>query len=81
MVQAIDGSWYAYFVNVKAKVADSTVGLNVEGLDPGVLCKGTLPSVSGISFSKSDGAAVSRSAGLNDSLLMSNLVTPFVTVK
>ena len=32
MVQATDGSWYAYFANVdKAKEADSTVGKAGEG--------------------------------------------------
>ena len=39
MVQATDGSWYAYFAHVdKAKEADSTVGLSGEGLDFGVFC-------------------------------------------
>lgn len=32
MVQATDGNWYAYFANVeKAKIADSTVGLDGTG--------------------------------------------------
>ena len=34
MVQATDGNWYAYFAHVdKAKIADSTVGLEGHGLD------------------------------------------------
>ncbi len=68
MVQTTDGNWYAYFANVKkAKIADSTVGLNGRGLDFGVFCsRDTSPSVLGISFSETDGVAVPRSAGLSD---------------
>lgn len=68
MVQASDGSWYAYFANVdKAKAADSTVGLAGEGLDFGVFCsKDTSSSVFGISFSETNGIAVPQSAGLSD---------------
>ena len=68
MVQASDGSWYAYFANVdKAKAADSTVGLAGEGLDFGVFCsKDTPSSVFGISLSETNGVAVPRSAGLSD---------------
>ncbi|MGY5151010.1 MAG: peptidase [Candidatus Nitrosopumilus sp. bin_6a] len=63
MVQATDGSWYAYFANVdKAKEADSTVGKNGEGLDFGVFCSRNTPSsVIGISLSETDGFAVPRS--------------------
>jgi len=66
MVQATDGNWYAYFANVKkAKVADSTVGLDGEGLDFGVFCsRDTSSSVFGISLSETDGFAVPQSAGL-----------------
>ncbi|MCH7876731.1 MAG: peptidase [Thaumarchaeota archaeon] len=66
MVQATDGNWYAYFANVeKAKVADSTVGLDGEGLDFGVFCsRDTLSSVFGISLSETDGFAVPQSIGL-----------------
>ena len=63
MVQATDGSWYAYFANIdKAKEADSTVGKDGEGLDFGVFCsRNTLSSVIGISLSETDGFAVPRS--------------------
>ncbi len=62
MVQATDGNWYAYFANVeKAKAADSTVGLDGQGLDFGVFCsRNTSTSVIGISFSETDGFAVPR---------------------
>ncbi len=68
MVQASDGSWYAYFANVdKAKAADSTVGLAGEGLDFGVFCsKDTSSLVFGISLSETNGIAVPQSAGLLD---------------
>jgi hypothetical protein len=64
MVQATDGSWYAYFANVdKAQEADSTVGKNGEGLDFGVFCsRDTSSGIIGISLSETDGFAVSRSA-------------------
>ncbi len=68
MVQATDGNWYAYFANVdKAKIADSTVGLDGKGLDFGVFCSSdTASSVFGISISETDGVAVPRSFGLAD---------------
>jgi hypothetical protein len=68
MVQANDGSRYAYFANVdKAKAADSTVGLAGEGLDFGVFCsKDTSSSVFGISLSETNGVAVPQSACLSD---------------
>jgi hypothetical protein len=68
MVQATDGNWYAYFANVdKAKAADSTVGLEGQGLDFGVFCsKDTSSSVFGVGFSETKGIAVPRSAGLGD---------------
>ena len=63
MVQATDGSWYAYFANVdKAKEADSTVGKDGEGLDFGVFCsRDTSSAIIGISLSETDGFAVPRS--------------------
>jgi len=63
MVQASDGSWYAYFANVdKAKTADSTVGLSGEGLDFGVFCSRDTPlSIIGIALSETDGFAIPRS--------------------
>lgn len=69
MVQATDGNWYAYFANVgKAKAADSTVGLDGEGLDFGVFCsRNTSTSVIGISFSETDGFAVPRLGTLGGS--------------
>ena len=62
MVQATDGSWYAYFANVdKAKAADATVGLEGKGLDFGVFCSRDTPSsVIGISLSETDGFAIPR---------------------
>jgi len=64
MVQATDGNWYAYFANAdKAKIADSTVGLEGEGLDFGVFC-GRDTSSLGIDLSETDGVAVPRSSGL-----------------
>ena len=64
MVQTTDGSWYAYFANVvKAKEADSTVGLSGEGLDFGVFCsRDTNSSIFGIDLSETDGFAVPRHA-------------------
>jgi len=65
MVQASDGNWYAYFANVdKAKIADSTVGLDGEGLDFGVFC-GRNTTVLGIDLSDTDGVAIPRSGGLS----------------
>ncbi len=66
MVQATDGNWYAYFANVeKAKIADSTVGLDGKGLDFGVFCsRDTSSSVFGVSFSETDGIAIPQSTGL-----------------
>ena len=67
MVQGSDGNWYAYFANVdKAKIADSTVGLEGKGLDFGVFCSRDTPSsVIGISLSESDGFAIPQSAGVS----------------
>lgn len=63
MVQATDGSWYAYFANVnQAKSADDTVGLAGEGLDFGEFCsRDTASTVIGISLSETDGFAIPRS--------------------
>ncbi|MCE2614413.1 MAG: peptidase, partial [Nitrosopumilus sp. (ex Thoosa mismalolli)] len=69
MVQATDGNWYAYFANVeKAKIADSTVGLDGTGLDFGVFCgRDTSDSVFGISLTETDGFAVPGPSGLGSS--------------
>jgi len=66
MVQATDGNWYAYFANVnKAKIADSTVGLDGQGLDFGVFCgRNTDTSILGIDLSDTDGVAIPSSTGL-----------------
>ena len=66
MVQATDGNWYAYFANVeKARIADSTVGLDGTGLDFGVFCSRDTPdSVFGISLTDTDGFAVPGPSGL-----------------
>jgi hypothetical protein len=65
MVQATDGNWYAYFANVDmAKIADSTVGLDGEGLDFGVFCSRDTTTL-GISLSETDGVAIPRSGGLS----------------
>jgi hypothetical protein len=64
MVQATDGNWYAYFANVdKAKIADSTVGLDGEGLDFGVFCSRDTTSL-GINLSETDGVAIPRSGNM-----------------
>ena len=67
MVQATDGNWYAYFAHVdKAKIADSTVGLEGHGLDFGVFCSAqTDISVIGISLTETDGFAIPRYDGLS----------------
>ena len=66
MIQATDGNWYAYFANVdRAKIADSTVGLDGTGLDFGVFCsRDTDSSVFGISMSETDGFSVPSSIGI-----------------
>ena len=66
MVQATDGNWYAYFANVEmAKSADSTVGLDGEGLDFGSFCsRDTTTSVFGISLSDTDGFSIPHSNGI-----------------
>lgn len=70
MVQATDGSWYAYFANKeKAQIADGIsfnngAGVVGQGLDFGLFCgPDTDASVLGISISESKGVAVPR-AGL-----------------
>ena len=67
MVQTTDGNWYAYFANVdKAKIADSTVGLEGHGLDFGVFCSSeTDPSVIGISLTETEGFAIPRYDGIS----------------
>ncbi len=64
MVQATDGNWYAYFANVdKAKIADSTVGSEGEGLDFGVFCGRNTTSL-GINLSETDGVAIPRDGNM-----------------
>jgi len=64
MVQATDGNWYAYFANVnKAKVADSTVGKEGEGLDFGVFCGRNTTSL-GISLTETEGVAIPRTGNV-----------------
>ena len=67
MVQATDGNWYAYFANVdKAKIADSTVGADGEGLDFGVFCgRNTNTTILGIDLSETDGVAIPSKTGLS----------------
>ena len=67
MVQATDGNWYAYFAHVdKAKIADSTVGLEGHGLDFGVFCSSqTESSVIGISLTETEGFAIPRNGGIS----------------
>ena len=67
MVQATDGNWYAYFAHLdKAKIADSTVGLEGQGLDFGVFCGSqTDSSVIGISLTETEGFAIPRFSGLS----------------
>jgi hypothetical protein len=67
MVQATDGSWYAYFANKeKAQIADGIsfnngAGAAGQGLDFGLFCgSNTDGSVLGISISDSVGVAVPR---------------------
>ena len=76
MVQATDGNWYAYFAHVdKAKIADSTVGLEGHGLDFGVFCSSrTDISVIGISLTETDGFAIPRYGGISE---YSNGSVPF----
>jgi len=69
MVQATDGSWYAYFANLdRAKIADQISfdsGVIGVGLDFGVFCSNDTPqSVFGVSFSDTQGIAVPRSTGI-----------------
>ena len=67
MVQATDGNWYAYFAHIdKAKIADSTVGLEGHGLDFGVFCSSkTETSVAGISLTETEGFAIPRYGGIS----------------
>ena len=67
MVQATDGNWYAYFAHVdKAKIADSTVGLEGHGLDFGVFCSSnTDSSVIGVSLTETEGFAIPRYDGIS----------------
>ncbi len=71
MVQATDGSWYAYFAHIDAaKTADQIVanaGVLAEGdsLDFGVFCnENTSDSVLGTSFSDSEGVAIPQEGAL-----------------
>ncbi|MGQ0376393.1 MAG: peptidase [Nitrososphaerota archaeon] len=69
MVQASDGNWYAYFANKeKAQEADdiASSGVAGKGLDFGVFCSpNTAASVLGVSFSDTEGVAISTSSGIS----------------
>src|SRR3989338_7047113 len=69
MVQASDGSWYAYFANKeKAQEADDIAdsGEDGKGLDFGVFCgPNTAASVLGVSFSDTEGIAISTNNGIS----------------
>ncbi len=72
MVQASDGNWYAYFANKeKAQEADDIAyndgsGQAGKGLDFGVFCgPSTASSVLGVSFSDTDGVAISTASGIS----------------
>ena len=65
MVQAADGSWYAYFADIEAATAaDGASRAAGAGMDFGVFCApSTAESVLGASFAGADGVAVARAAG------------------
>ncbi|MBM3910365.1 MAG: peptidase [Thaumarchaeota archaeon] len=69
MVQASDGSWYAYFANkAKAQEADDIAdsGEDGKGLDFGVFCSpNTAAPVLGVSFSDTEGVAISTGNGIS----------------
>ena len=69
MAQASDGNWHAYFANKeKAQEADDVAssGESGKGLDFGVFCSpNTAASVFGISFSDTEGVAISTSNGIS----------------
>ncbi|MDP3780033.1 MAG: peptidase, partial [Nitrosopumilaceae archaeon] len=71
MVQASDGSWYAYFANKeKAQAADDIAPASGDGqgkgLDFGVFCGPNTPaSVLGVSFSETEGVAISTNTGIS----------------
>ncbi|MBM3895344.1 MAG: peptidase [Thaumarchaeota archaeon] len=72
MAQASDGNWYAYFANAdKAQEADeiadnSGTGDDGQGLDFGVFCgENTAASVFGVSFSDTEGIAISTDSGVS----------------
>lgn len=65
MVQATDGSWYAYFAHIDAaRTADQIVenaGAIGESLDFGVFCSAaSTDSVLGVAFSDTQGVAIAR---------------------
>ncbi|MBM3896227.1 MAG: peptidase [Thaumarchaeota archaeon] len=69
MVQASDGSWYAYFANKeRAQEADDIAdsGEDGKGLDFGVFCgSNTAASVLGASFSDTEGVAISTATDIS----------------
>ncbi|MBI2006432.1 MAG: peptidase, partial [Nitrosopumilales archaeon] len=69
MVQASDGNWHAYFANKeKAQEADDIASSGVvgKGFDFGVFCgPKTDASVLGVSFSNTDGIAISTTTGIS----------------
>ena len=69
MVQATDGSWYAYFAHIDAaRTADQIVenaGTSGESLDFGEFCSAaTASSVLGVSFSDTEGVAIPQIGGV-----------------
>ena len=69
MVQATDGSWYAYFAHIDAaRTADQIVenaGTSGESLDFGEFCSATTASsVLGVSFSDTEGVAIPQIGGV-----------------
>jgi hypothetical protein len=71
MAQASDGNWHAFFANKeKAQEADDIAsnGQAGKGLDFGVFCgPNTAASVFGVSFSDTEGVAISTSNGISGS--------------
>lgn len=65
MVQASDGSWHAYFADIKAAMAADAAAVEAgQGTDFGVFCApSTAGRVLGASFADADAVAVARAVG------------------